>query len=460
MHRNLYTLIPVFTVALFCSSTVHAAPLKPTTKPGSFISLSPTVGGLIFSASESESRSIAPLYGLKLGWDKFGTGITNTIGVEGTLNYFTYKTKRTSEDATGYLFRADATYSFSMSKTWVPFLAAGLGGMLVDKESGRSADPFVNYGLGLKYFLEEYLALRFDARQLFLYSEVSTRNNFELSAGLSYTFGKEHKKPVKPSEIKKEEVPQFKMKQVEAPSAKGVALDPALEYSFMEQLGALGPGVIGITSVPSAFPPNPALQPPMEQRPVALAYLPPPPPPPAPAPVAKKQVPAPPAARPAAPVAAPAPVAPAPVVPVAPPAPPAPRPELREAGIPVKPERVMVRKKILEFVVEFDFAKHEIRPADLKRVKEAAEQIKRAPDATVIIEGHTDIIGKHSPNQSLSIRRATSVKNELVKYGVDRRKVIIRGHSFDQPVDSNKTEEGRQKNRRATTVVIALIESD
>jgi OOP family OmpA-OmpF porin len=451
LHRILYTLITVFTVALFCSSTVHAAPKKITTKPGSFFSLTPTVGGLLFSASESESRSVAPLYGLKLSYDIFGTGISNTIGIEGTFNYFKGKAEPSSEEATGYLFRTDAIYSFSMSKVWVPFLAAGIGGMRVDKESGRATDPLLNYGLGVKYFLEDYLALRVDARQLFMYSEVSTRNNFELSAGLTYIFGKERKKPVIPADAKKDEVPQFKMKQVEALLPPPVAIDPALLYTFMDQLGATGAAIVGITSVPSAFPPTPSPLPPLEQRPDALAYR------QLPAEMLKAPAAAPPlevpAVKPAPPVALPVPV---PVVP----APVAPQPEALEPGVPVKPPRTLVRKKMLEFVVEFDFAKHEIRPADLIRVKRAAEEIKKANDAIVSIEGHTDIVGKHSPNQSLSIRRATSVKNELVKHGVDRRKVIIRGHSFDRPADSNKTKEGRQRNRRATTVVIALIEVD
>ena len=439
LHRTLYTLITLFTVALICSSPVHAAPKKATQKPGSFISLTPIVGGLLSSASEADSRSASPLYGLKLAYEKLGTGITNTIGVEATFNYFKGKGSD-SEDANGYLFRTDAIYSFSTSKVWVPFLAAGVGAMVIGKESGRAADPLLNYGLGLKYFLEDYLAWRVDARQLFVYSEVSTRNNFELSTGLTYIFGKERTKPV-PTDSKKDEIPQFKMKQVEAPEVTAPKLDPTLEYSFLEQLGAVGPAIVGITSVPSAFQPTPMPQValPAPEQPEALAFK---TPPPAPKPV-PKPVPAPPAV-----------VPPAPVVP-AEPAAPAAQPEV-QATIP-KP-RVMVRTKLHEFIVEFDFAKHDIRPEYQSRIKHAAELIIKSSNPVVTIEGHTDIVGKHSANLALSLRRASSVKAELVRYGVDQRRIIIRGHSFDRPVATNKTDTGRQRNRRATTIVTAILD--
>ena len=192
----------VFTLILSASipSPVFAA-AKPRSKLipvtlGGF-SLTPTIGGYLFAGSEQ--RDATQSYGLKVGYDKIDKSMANSLGVEGTLNYFTTTSKTDGSDASGYLFRLDAIYPFILGVKWMPFLAVGGGGIVIDSVSHADKSPLFNYGAGLKYFLEDYLAVRVDARHLLVYNNVNTRNNFEVGVGLSYYFGKERKKKSVPS---------------------------------------------------------------------------------------------------------------------------------------------------------------------------------------------------------------------------------------------------------------------
>jgi OOP family OmpA-OmpF porin len=66
----------------------------------------------------------------------------------------------------------------------------------------------------------------------------------------------------------------------------------------------------------------------------------------------------------------------------------------------------------------------------------------------VIATGHTDSVGTDAYNQKLSERRAAAVKDYLVSKGIPAAKVTTIGKGESQPVATNKTAGGRQKNRR------------
>jgi outer membrane protein OmpA-like peptidoglycan-associated protein len=205
LAKTVFALIFILIVSASIPSPVFAA-VKSRSKPipvtlGGF-SLTPTIGGYFFAGSEQ--RDATQSYGLKAGYDIIGKSIADSLGIEGTLNYFTTKSKTDASDATGYLFRLDAIYPTIIAGKWMPFLAVGAGGIVIDSVSHADKSPLLNYGAGLKYFLEDYLAVRADARHLVVYNNVNTRNNFEIGIGMSYYFGKERKKkPVPPPATKK-----------------------------------------------------------------------------------------------------------------------------------------------------------------------------------------------------------------------------------------------------------------
>lgn len=67
---------------------------------------------------------------------------------------------------------------------------------------------------------------------------------------------------------------------------------------------------------------------------------------------------------------------------------------------------------------------------------------------SIAVEGHTDNTGSAAVNQRISQQRADAVKQELVKNGLDADKINAKGYSYDKPVATNDTVEGRAQNRR------------
>jgi outer membrane protein OmpA-like peptidoglycan-associated protein len=72
----------------------------------------------------------------------------------------------------------------------------------------------------------------------------------------------------------------------------------------------------------------------------------------------------------------------------------------------------------------------------------------------VIVEGHTDNKGTAKYNKNLSRKRAKNVKDFLVAQGIDVKRLTSVGYGFRRPIASNRTKEGRQKNRRVDLVII------
>ena len=132
--------------------------------------------------------------------------------------------------------------------------------------------------------------------------------------------------------------------------------------------------------------------------------------------------------------------------PAPPPPPPPPPPRAAPAPPPMK-EKIVLRG------VNFDFDKATIRPDAKVILDEAAAILKRNPDVHVNVDGHTDSIGTKEYNQKLSERRAAAVADYLGQAGVERSNLIPRGFGMSNPIDTNKTKEGRAKNRRVELLV-------
>lgn len=105
--------------------------------------------------------------------------------------------------------------------------------------------------------------------------------------------------------------------------------------------------------------------------------------------------------------------------------------------------------------IEFDFDKSEVRPQYREKLRKAAEFIKKYPETRFLIAGHTDSKGSDGYNKSLSKRRAATVKKYLVEeFGIAAHLMTQRGYGESQPVDTNDTEAGRQKNRRVEVILV------
>jgi OOP family OmpA-OmpF porin len=104
--------------------------------------------------------------------------------------------------------------------------------------------------------------------------------------------------------------------------------------------------------------------------------------------------------------------------------------------------------------VLFDFDKATIKPEGRSKLDDLANKVKSVNLEVVIAIGHTDSIGADAYNQKLSVRRAESVKAYLVSQGIEANRVYTEGKGEKQPVASNKSADGRQKNRRVEIEVI------
>jgi OmpA-OmpF porin, OOP family len=98
--------------------------------------------------------------------------------------------------------------------------------------------------------------------------------------------------------------------------------------------------------------------------------------------------------------------------------------------------------------VHFDTGKPTLRADSFAELDEIAAYMKLKPEQRFEIAGHTDNKGSDDSNRTLSQKRAESVKNYLVKKGINPSRLQAKGYGPTQPVADNSTEEGRQKNRR------------
>lgn len=78
-------------------------------------------------------------------------------------------------------------------------------------------------------------------------------------------------------------------------------------------------------------------------------------------------------------------------------------------------------------------------------------------DQTIVeVAGHTDSTGSDAYNQSLSVRRSSSVASYLQSQGVDSQRLITIGLGETMPVADNSTEAGRQANRRVEITMVPV----
>ncbi len=71
----------------------------------------------------------------------------------------------------------------------------------------------------------------------------------------------------------------------------------------------------------------------------------------------------------------------------------------------------------------------------------------------ISVFGHTDKVGNVEYNYELSLKRAQTVANELISYGLDRNRLTVKGFGDTKPLHSNSDDEGRKKNRRVEIVI-------
>jgi outer membrane protein OmpA-like peptidoglycan-associated protein len=104
----------------------------------------------------------------------------------------------------------------------------------------------------------------------------------------------------------------------------------------------------------------------------------------------------------------------------------------------------------------FPFNKHELSADARNELDQFVDKLK-SDDKNVYLEiqGHTDSTGSSDYNARLGEERAEAVRLYLNQKGVALNRMATISYGETQPVDSNKTREGRAKNRRVVIIVLS-----
>ncbi len=106
--------------------------------------------------------------------------------------------------------------------------------------------------------------------------------------------------------------------------------------------------------------------------------------------------------------------------------------------------------------VLFDSGSSNLKPGAFDELDRVAKVLHDYPDTRIVVEGHTDSVGSPDSNQVLSERRADAVRSDLIEQGVSPRRIETYGYGQSRPVASNRTEAGRQVNRRVEITIIPM----
>jgi OOP family OmpA-OmpF porin len=103
--------------------------------------------------------------------------------------------------------------------------------------------------------------------------------------------------------------------------------------------------------------------------------------------------------------------------------------------------------------IQFEINQNTVQREAEEKIEKVAIFMRKYPDTTAVIEGHTDEVGTSADNMRLSQSRAESVVGYLVKRGIARSRLQAVGYGETRPIADNKTEIGRRLNRRINAII-------
>ena len=109
-----------------------------------------------------------------------------------------------------------------------------------------------------------------------------------------------------------------------------------------------------------------------------------------------------------------------------------------------------VQKELNDYArtILFDTGKATLNPESTSVFVDIIRILNEYPNAKFTVEGHTDSVGSEKLNQSLSEKRANSVRDFLIAEGIAADRLTAIGYGESKPIASNNTRSGRKQNRR------------
>jgi outer membrane protein OmpA-like peptidoglycan-associated protein len=104
-------------------------------------------------------------------------------------------------------------------------------------------------------------------------------------------------------------------------------------------------------------------------------------------------------------------------------------------------------------IIQFAHNSNELPPKAYETLDSIVKTTSQRTDLKITVEGYTDSYGDPVYNRQLSKYRADMVKNYLIGHGIAPTNIIAVGRGPENPIESNKTFEGRKQNRRVEIMV-------
>jgi outer membrane protein OmpA-like peptidoglycan-associated protein len=104
--------------------------------------------------------------------------------------------------------------------------------------------------------------------------------------------------------------------------------------------------------------------------------------------------------------------------------------------------------------VLFETGRADLKSGSRQTLDKLTAFLQAYPNRNVQIEGFTDNVGGDGYNQSLSERRADSVRDALTSMGIANDRILTKGLGKSSPVGDNATAQGRQQNRRVEVLIL------
>lgn len=117
---------------------------------------------------------------------------------------------------------------------------------------------------------------------------------------------------------------------------------------------------------------------------------------------------------------------------------------------------IKVGEKVVLRNIFYGVDSFELKPRSRAELDLLTQFLEKNSSVKIEVSGHTDSDASEAYNQELSEKRATQVKEYLVKQGIPADRLIAKGYGESQPIASNATTEGKAQNRRTELKIIAL----
>ncbi|MDR0472548.1 MAG: OmpA family protein [Treponema sp.] len=122
-----------------------------------------------------------------------------------------------------------------------------------------------------------------------------------------------------------------------------------------------------------------------------------------------------------------------------------------DATVRITDEGIAISLENIQFLA--DSAR--LLPSEQRKLDQIAEILKKHSDRDIQVGGHTALAGNAAGREQLSLERAGAVADYFLGKGVRTKdRIVIRGYGAERPIADNRTETGRQKNRRVEITIL------